>query len=145
MKVRLTAAVRVARHYDAAPARVFDAWLDPRIAGRWLFATALQPAACASIDARVGGAFRFVELRDGVEIEHTGEYLEILRPRHLAFTLRGEGHAPAATRVRARIIPAAAGCRLTVSHERVPAERARGLEERWTGMLYGLAETLATR
>ena len=27
--------VRVSRRFDVAPERVFDAWLDPRSAGKW--------------------------------------------------------------------------------------------------------------
>src|SRR5258708_6816799 len=48
------AVIRVARRYAASSARVFDAWLDPEFAGRWLFATASRPLAHVAIDARFG-------------------------------------------------------------------------------------------
>ncbi|MCW5605067.1 MAG: SRPBCC domain-containing protein, partial [Burkholderiales bacterium] len=74
--------VRVTQRFGAPAERVFDAWLDPEVAGRWLFATAWRPPARVKIDARVGGSFCFVERRDGMEIEHAGAYVEIVRPRH---------------------------------------------------------------
>src|SRR5262245_43078125 len=49
------AAVRVASVFDAPAERVFDAWLDPRIARRWLFATASHPTKPIRIDPRAGG------------------------------------------------------------------------------------------
>lgn len=79
--------VRIARHLSAAPERVFDAWLDPVKAGRWLFATPSGRMVRVEIDARIGGSFILVDRRDGEEVEHTGEYLEIDRPRRLSFTL----------------------------------------------------------
>src|SRR5438046_1332656 len=47
--------------FAASPERIFNAWLDPPFAARWLFATASRPIAHVEIDARVGGAFRFVD------------------------------------------------------------------------------------
>ena len=31
--------LQVTRHFDASPERVFDAWLNPLTAGKWLFTT----------------------------------------------------------------------------------------------------------
>ncbi len=153
--------VRVARKFKASPERVFDAWLDPRIAGRWLFATASRPMTLVRIDARAGGAFRFVDRNDGEHIEHAGVYIEIVRPRRLAFTLSLENHQQVMTRVVTEIVPLTGdvgwphavrtegartlgdtGCELIVAHEDVPAEFASNIEARWTGMLYGLGVTL---
>lgn len=132
--------VRIVRRFHAAPERVFDAWLDPRIAGQWLFATALRPVARVSIDARAGGAFSFLEHWNGESFENAGDYLEIERPRRLVFTLR----LPQVSRVSAEFVPLRTGCELVVAH-RLPQAAADAMRDRWTGMLYGLGQVLARR
>jgi uncharacterized protein YndB with AHSA1/START domain len=134
--------IEVTKRYDAPPARVFDAWLDPDVAGRWLFATASHPIADPAIDARVGGAFRFVDRRSGEVIEYTGEYVEIVPHRRLVFTLSMEKKPQESTRVVVEIAPLRKGCVLTLTHEHVPQQHASHIEGRWTGILYGLDVTL---
>jgi len=132
------AAIRVTRRFSAPPERVFDAFLEPEVAGRWLFATALRPMTDVEIDARVGGSFRFAERRDGEPVEHTGEYVEIVPHRRLVFILS------MADRPR-EITPRKTGCELTLTHEKMPPEYANHAEGRWTGILYGLGATLSSR
>ena len=134
--------LRVTRRYGAPSARVFNAWLDPEVAGRWLFATASRPMANVEIDARVEGSFCFVDRRDGEITEYTGEYIEIVPHRRLVFTLSMEEHPPAITRVMVEIEPLKKGCELKLTHENVPQDRASHIEGRWTGILYGLGVTL---
>ena len=143
MDMAVRSEVRVSQRFDASPERVFDAWLDPAIASAWLFATASHPIARVEIDARVGGSFRFVERRERNEIEYAGEYVEIVRPRRLVFTLSLENRPRAVTRVTADIVPLESGCELRLVHENVPPDHASRADGRWTGMLYGLGETLA--
>jgi len=102
--------VRVTRRFSASPERVFDAWLDAEKAGRWMFATASGEMVRAEIDARVGGSFCFVDRRDGQDVKHTGEYLEIDRPRHLVFTFSVDSSDSA--RVMIDIVPVGTGCEL---------------------------------
>jgi uncharacterized protein YndB with AHSA1/START domain len=138
-------AIRVTRRFTASPQRVFEAWLDPEAAGRWLFATAVRPMTEVEIDARVGGAFRFAARDGGEVVEHTGRYLEVVPHRRLVFTLAMSDRPAAVTRVTVEIAPRRTGCELTLVHERVPRERVPHTEGRWTGMLYGLDATQATR
>jgi len=135
------AAIRVGRRFHASPARVFDAWLDPAIARRWLFATATCPIEQMQIDARVGGSFRFVEERYGEDVDYRGEYTEIVRHRRLSFILATDRHL--VTRVRVEVLPRKCdGSALTLVHQDVPREYASHTRARWIGMLYGLGATL---
>lgn len=115
------------------------------MASTWLFATASRPIARVEIDARIGGAFRFVDRNHGGHIEHTGVYVEIVPPQRLAFTLGMEHSPELVTRVTAEIVPLKKGCKLTVAHENVPMELVIRTENRWTGMLYGLGMRLRAR
>lgn len=135
-------AIRISRRFSAPPENVFAAWLDPNMAGKWLFATALHPMTQVEIDARIGGYFRFAERRDGGIIEHTGEYVEIVPHRRLVFSLSMEDHWYVTTRVMVEITALKTGCELTLVHEDVPSHYADHTEGRWTGILYGLGVTL---
>jgi uncharacterized protein YndB with AHSA1/START domain len=135
-------AIRVRRRFMAPPQRVFDAWLDPEVAGTWLFATASRPMARVDIDGRVEGAFCFVERHGGTVIEHTGEYLEITPPSRLVFSLAMERHPHMLTRVSVEIAPLEQGCELALTHDNVPGICAEDTALRWSGILYGLGVTL---
>lgn len=130
--------VRITRHYAASPVSVFDAWLAPQLAGLWFFATASRPMVSATIDARRGGSFSFVEHRAGTTIEHRGHYVEILRPQHLVFILRSTDCAAEDTRVSVSLSPLHNGCELQLQHDGLPAARAGHVQARWEGMFYGL-------
>jgi len=134
--------VRVARRFGASPERAFDAWLAPKIAGEWLFATATGRMVRAEIDARVGGRFVFVDRRDGEDIEHVGEYLMIDRPRRLDFTFSVPKFSSETTRVRVEIMSTEAGCELILTHEAVLPDYANRTAEGWTTILEGLANAL---
>lgn len=79
--------LEVTRRLPFPAGRVFDAWLDARIARKFLFATDAGEMVRAETAPRVGGTYVFVDRRDGQDVEHTGECLEIDRPRRLVFTL----------------------------------------------------------
>jgi len=138
----MEADIRVVQRVDAPPERVFAAWFDAGTAGRWLFATASRPVDEVTIDPRVGGAFRFVERRGDAIAVRCGRYLEIEPPRRLAFTLASEYCAEDVSHVAIDIVGCGDGCELMLRHTHVPAEERERMEGRWTGILFGLAETL---
>jgi uncharacterized protein YndB with AHSA1/START domain len=134
--------VRVSRRFDAPPERVFDAWLDPQNAGKWLFATPAGQMVRVEIDARAGGRFVFTDRRDGEDVEHTGEYLEIDRPRRLAFNFRVPKFSDEPSLIRIDLAAAGTGSELTLVHEGVLPEYAERTEAGWREILEGLARAL---
>lgn len=135
-------ALKVVRRFDAPAERVFDAWLDPATLGRWLFATPAGTMVRVEVDARVGGSYAVVERRDGEDVEHVGEYLEVDRPRRLAFTLRVPKYSQQEDRITVEIVPMGEGCELTLTHENLDAEYEDRTRAGWTKVLDALATSL---
>jgi uncharacterized protein YndB with AHSA1/START domain len=134
--------VKIVRRFDLSAERVFDAWLDPQKAGKWLFATPTGKMVRVEIDARVGGSYNFTDRRDGQDIEHVGSYLEIDRPRRLVFTLAVPKFSKEFTRVSIDIAPLAGGCELTLSHEGILPEWADKTQEGWGKILTDLSSRI---
>jgi uncharacterized protein YndB with AHSA1/START domain len=136
--------VRVTHRFSATPERVFDAWLDPEKARQFLFATPTGQMVRAEIHAHVGGKFVMVDRRDGEDVEHTGEYLEIDRPRRLVFTFAVPKYSPNVDRVTIEIIPLETGCELTLTQEMKQefAEYKSRTEKGWKTILEGLDATI---
>lgn len=136
-----TATIVVSRRFDASPERVFDAWLDPARAAKFLFATPTGEIVKVEIDARVGGNFLIVDRRPEIgEAEHFGRYVEIDRPRRLAFDFAVDKDMKDATRVTIEIVPMGTGCELTLTHEGVWQDYAERTQGGWTMILDGLAK-----
>jgi uncharacterized protein YndB with AHSA1/START domain len=143
MPNQTSATVHVVRHFDFAAERVFDAWLDPKRAGRWLFATPTGRMVHVEIDARVGGSFVFVDHRNGEDVEHRGEYLELDRPKRLVFKFVVPKYSPLYSSVAIDIVLAAGGCNLTLVHDGVLPEYQDQTQSGWAAILESLAANLA--
>ena len=137
------AELTVTRRFDHPPEKVFDAWLDPNLARRFLFTTVESEVVVCEIDARVGGRFKIVDRREGQEdIVHVGEYREIDPPRRLAFTFAVPQFDPTETLVILDIRPDGAGCQLTLTHQDVPDEWVEQDRKGWTMILESLSREL---
>jgi len=137
--------VQVKRTFAASPERVFDAWLDPARAGKWLFATPDGEMLQVEIDAKVGGHFLIVERRPDGDADHYGTYLEIDRPQRLVFLFTTERYSVEGDRVTIEIVPTATGCELTLTQEMQPkwAEYAERTTAGWTMILESLDRALS--
>jgi len=137
---------RVVRRLTARPERAFDAWLTPYMIGKWMFGPHLRDEEVISIktDARVGGSFSFLVRRQDKEIDHVGEYLEIVRPRRIVFTWATRDDLPDTSRVTVEITPSGIGSEITLTHELQAdwADYVNQTEAAWTRMLDALASML---
>lgn len=133
--------IQVSHRYALPPERVFDAWLDAETVGQWLFATPDGEVVRAEIEPRVGGRYEIVDRREGEDVLHTGEYLELERPKRIVFTLSVPKYSPLVDRIALDFAPDPEGCTATLTHE-VPAEWAESSREGWRGIMEKLAQTL---
>ncbi|MFI5457492.1 MAG: SRPBCC domain-containing protein [Isosphaerales bacterium] len=137
--------LRITRRFDASPERVFDAWIDPQTARKWLFGSLeSHPDRRVEIDARVGGSWLMTNRWEGQELEGIGEYLEIDRPRRLAFTFAIPQFGPHFDRIVVEIVTDGTGCVLTLTHELLPPDYHSATESGWGKMFDLLAATLAS-
>jgi uncharacterized protein YndB with AHSA1/START domain len=136
----------VTRDFAAPPERVFDAWLDPAQASRFLFATPGGEMITCEIDARVGGSGLIVERRGGGDAHHRLRFEAIERPHRLVFLFAADPAEGEWTRVTIDIAATGQGCTLTLSHEMAPEWAAYEQRTRhgWTTILAGLARTVET-
>src|SRR5687768_9844973 len=136
--------VRVTHRFDASAERVFDAFLDPSQATKFMFATATGQIVRCDIEARVGGTFTIVDRRNGEDVVHTGTYLALERPRRITFTLSVEKYSRDTDTVTIEITPLRKGCEVALTHQtrakdELSQDRAR---KGWTGILDVAAELL---
>ncbi|MBI1319162.1 MAG: SRPBCC domain-containing protein [Candidatus Hydrogenedens sp.] len=139
-----TVLVEVERGFRSPPEQVFDAFLEPALAGRFLFATPDGEMVRVEIDGRVGGRFVITERRAGEDVEHMGEYLDVDRPKRLAFTFSVPKYADTADQVSIDVVPNEGGCKVSLCHA-MPAAYAEYTEqarEGWGKILDGLAAVL---
>jgi uncharacterized protein YndB with AHSA1/START domain len=135
----------VARDFDVGPEALFDAWLDPAIAGKFLFATPDGAMRTVEIDARVGGRALIVERRAAGDAHHHLLFEAIDRPHRLVFLFRadpaGEGEW---TRVTIAIAAKGEGATLTLTHDMDPAWAAyeEPTRQGWATILASLAATM---
>lgn len=133
------------RDFAASPERVFDAWLNPEDARRFLFATPEGEMQTVEIDARIGGTALIVERRADGDAGHRLRYEEIDRPRRLVFLFAADPAEDGEwTRVTIEIEPRQGGCTLTLTHAMDPIWAAYEEQTRkgWTMILDSLARIM---
>jgi len=92
--------VRIVREFDAPPAKVFRAHVDPDLFARWIGPYGMSTA-IEHFDCRTGGSYRYVMSRDGEDYGFYGSFHEV-RPAELivqTFTFEGVPDAVALERL----------------------------------------------
>jgi uncharacterized protein YndB with AHSA1/START domain len=134
--------LRIARRFDASPERVFDAWIDPGRAGRWLFTTPSSERHNTELDVRVGGKWTITDRRDGTDYTALGEYIEIDRPRRLVFSFGMPQFSSLFCNVTVEIVPDGDGCLLTLEQESMAPAALEPTRAGWSDMFDALDAVL---
>jgi uncharacterized protein YndB with AHSA1/START domain len=140
--------VQVSHRFEAAPERVYDAWLKPEQVAKWMAAPAQAIMGTQDeilhieVDPRVGGKFSFLVRRQGQEIDHVGEYLEMDRPRRLVFTWGAPVYSSEFSHVSLDLVPDGAGTLVTLTATNVLAEYAERTQQGWASILGKIAASL---
>lgn len=140
-----TIILSLTREFAAPPERVFDAWLDPAQARRFLFATQGGEITECEIDARVGGSARIVDRRASGDAVHRLRFEVIERPHLLVFLFAADPAEDGEwTRVIIAIAPSGDGCTLALTHEMDPqwADYEPQTRQGWTTILASLANIM---
>jgi uncharacterized protein YndB with AHSA1/START domain len=135
--------VMVTQKFASDEESIYDAFLNPESACKFLFATPTGRMVRAEIDARVGGRYTFVEQRDGNEVLHTGEYVELLRPLRMVFTFAVPEYSSEVSTVEINLAHLGEGCELKLINSGVPREYAEGTREGWARILLRARDVLA--
>ena len=117
---------------DAAPADVFDYFVDPAKLVQWM-------GAAASLDPRPNGKYELMFKEGWIS---RGEFVVVNRPHRLVYTVGWEGNAeypPGSTRVEITLRAEKGGTHLRLRHYGPPA---KGLEADGWGMF--LSRLVAT-
>jgi uncharacterized protein YndB with AHSA1/START domain len=82
--------VRITREFDAPPAKVFRAHVDPDLVVRWL-GPAKYEMRIERFDCRTGGAYRYIHACEGVEHAFHGCFHEVRESELIVQTFTWEG------------------------------------------------------
>ncbi len=72
----------IGRHYDAAPARVYQAFADPEAKAQWFGG----PDEKRSVDFREGGRETMISDLDGTEMGYYATYTDIVKDERIVYT-----------------------------------------------------------
>lgn len=134
----------VRRRFKAAPKKVFAAFSEARLVGRWLKPSPEITLTLLQFDFRVGGAYRFAyHVPGGETVIVSGVYRAIEPPSKIVFSWVIEPpdeHAGIESEVTVTITPDSAGAELLIRHDKLA--RADAVERHaagWHGALDQLA------
>ena len=135
-----TEILRVEKKINAAPARLFRAWVTAKDFSRWFIPGNPVSIGAVTLDARPGGRFRIDMIVDGVLRPHEGEYKVVDEPNKLVFTWRSFMTEDRDSLVTVTFAADGAGTHLTLIHEKLPNDTAKiqAHHEGWTSILNGL-------
>ncbi len=136
--------LEISRLFDAAPADVFNAWLNREEWQSWIGPPGLQ-CKVPLLEPRVGGRYRIImRLTDGRVIPVAGLFQAIDAPRTLVFTWGAESDPTRHTLITLMFAEKGAKTELKLQQEGFANAESRNIHRTgWNDALNKLAEYLA--
>jgi uncharacterized protein YndB with AHSA1/START domain len=125
--------LRLERHYDVTPEKVWRAWTDPKALTAWFGTGEPDSVILAETDVRVGGRFHVIfRMPDGEQHDVSGTYVEVVPAHKLKFTWAWKSTPERESLVTVTLEPMGGerqsgtqGTRMTFMHEQFYDQKAR--------------------
>ncbi len=133
----------IKRRFNASPAKVFAAWIDPEKVKCWMGPGEVKVLSTEG-DARKGGRFRWVmQAPDGEKHDVSGVYREVIPNEKLVFTWAWISTPERESLVTLTFKPDGDGTLFMMLHEQFFDETARDSHKKgWTSAMDKLGEYL---
>lgn len=139
MDIRPAPPVLILHNFSATIDAVFDAWTNPDVVRRWLFASPTNKIEVIRMDPGPGGRFSILEWNGREHIDHFGEYLVVEEPHRLVFTLEVPKHFAGQSVVNVILAPLGNGTSMTFSQSGVDRDLVTA---HWRTMFRNLSTVL---
>ena len=140
------AGLTITRVFDAPRERVWREWIEPERFADWYGGAAAEiPLSTVSMDVREGGDWRATMQIGGREIQWKGEYLEVVEPERLVFTVTDRPEEDARELVTVVLTDLGDGRTEMLLEQRghMTPEQYDRAGKGWSGFLDRMAERLA--
>jgi uncharacterized protein YndB with AHSA1/START domain len=137
--------LRLVRHYEAPPQKVWRAWTDPQTLKRWFGPDDDGEVLLAEVDLRVGGRYRLQFQSPGGELNDVGgQYREVEPHRRLVFTWAWKSTPERESVVTLQFRPTGAGTEFVFLQEAFFDQAARDRHASgWAGAFAKLDRVIA--
>jgi len=144
---RATEGITITRVFDAPRKRVWNEWIEPERFADWFGGSESEvPLSTVSMDVRPGGSWRATMLagRERREIHWKGEYLEVVEPERLVFTLSDQPDEDAYELITVVLTDLGAGRTEMLFHQRgrMSAEQYQRAGRGWSSFFDRIAERI---
>jgi uncharacterized protein YndB with AHSA1/START domain len=136
--------ITITRVFAAPRERVWQEWTEPERFADWFGGPESEvPLSTVSMDVQPGGSWRLTMFAARGEIHWKGEFLEVVEPERLVFTVSDRDEAYELVTVVLTDLGDGRTEMFFQQHGHLTAEQYKGAEEGWSSFFDRIAERLA--
>ena len=138
--------VRIERHFDVLPGKVWRGWTDPEVVRLWFGSDPAGKVLAAQLDVRPGGSFE-VSFMDSDGTEHTcsGVYADVQPETKLSFSWRWKSEPGVETFVSVLLERRGTGTQMYFEHAQVGSASLHDYATGWRSTFGKLERALTAK